>query len=379
MSAPAVTVLVPSYNYARYLPDALRSASAQTFTEFELLVVEDSSTDQSPAVARAFAARDARVRVLTHADGRNHGLPATLALGLAAAQGRWTAFLEADDQWLPECLERRLAAASTSNAGVVLNDVALLSEPGTETSWYEGYVPRVMRRHALRARAAARAAPPGTPGLKCIRTESGDTDDNGAQHLGTPRIPLNGGDSQDNGTAYNLATRSGVTSSRLINDTARNGAAAYTFRTAFYRENLIPTFSCAMVRTDLLRRISLDSPVPRWLDWWVWTQLAAFARFAFVPEKLTRWRLHPKSWNGKVEPKGYLSDYRAMGRGLRRIHAESPLRAGRPAATLFLHLPAELRLAARLALPLVEDGPIVTLRRAWSRLRFAPPNTPRAR
>jgi glycosyltransferase involved in cell wall biosynthesis len=362
MSVPAVTVLVPSYNYARYLPGALHSASAQTFGDYELLIVEDGSTDQSPAIARAFAARDARVRILTHADGRNHGLSASLALGLAAARGRWTAFLEADDQWLPECLERRLAAASTSNAGVVLNDITLLPEPGTETSWYESYVPRVMRGHALRARAAA---PTDGSAENCVPLK--------ARIAARAAVPVGATGPEDGDATSRCPTFNGAPP----DNATRNGpavytvTASYTFGTAFYLENIIPTFSCAMVRTDLLRRVSFDTPASRWLDWWVWAQLATFTAFAFVPEKLTQWRLHPKSWNGKVEPRGYMRDYRAMGRGLRRILAGSPVRAGRLGAAAFLRLPAELRLAARLALPLAEDGPILALRRIWSRLRFS--------
>ncbi|EGW52205.1 hypothetical protein HMPREF1022_00819, partial [Desulfovibrio sp. 6_1_46AFAA] len=148
MSAPAVTVIVPSYNYARYLPGALRGVLGQSMADFELLLVEDGSTDQSPAVARSFAARDSRVRLLTHADGRNHGLPAALALALAEARGRWTAFLEADDLWHPLCLERRLETAEKNNAGVVCNDIAPFAMPGADMAWFEGYVPRVMRWHA---------------------------------------------------------------------------------------------------------------------------------------------------------------------------------------------------------------------------------------
>ena len=80
MSHPAVSIIVASYNYAHWLPQALQSALDQHCADFELLVVDDGSTDASLAVAQGFAARDGRVRVLTHADGGNHGLPATLAV-----------------------------------------------------------------------------------------------------------------------------------------------------------------------------------------------------------------------------------------------------------------------------------------------------------
>lgn len=304
---PAVTVIVASYNYERYLGAALASVLDQSFTDFELLVVEDGSTDNSPALAEEFVHADSRVRLLAHADAKNHGLPATLALGIARAQGRWTAFLEADDLWLPHCLELRLDAARSSGAGVVCNDMDLMPMPGADTGWFEGYVPRVMRWHARQA------------GQK-----SGES------------------------------------------------GAAYRAENAFSLENKIPTFSCAMVRTDLLRRIRLDAPVPRWLDWWVWAQLARLTSFAFVPEKLTRWRLHSQSWHNKVEPERYLEDYRAMGQGLRAIcQTSGQTGQGRTwAAKAFLRLPAVLRLALRLTLPLFEDGLGRTISRVRGRLHF---------
>lgn len=136
----------------------------------------------------------------------------------------------------------------------------------------------------------------------------------------------------------------------------------------FLLENKIPTFSCAMARTGLLRRISLQTPVPRWLDWWVWAQLAALAPFAFVPEKLTRWRLHPKSWHHKVEIFSYLEEFRRMGRGFRRLFASDLARRGQWGALAFLLLPATLRLNARMALAAREEGFTRILRRIASRL-----------
>lgn len=328
MSAALVSVLVPSHNYARYLPVTLKSALEQTFADFELLIVEDGSTDQSLAVARAFAARDNRARVLTHPDGKNLGLPATLALGLAHARGRWIAFLEADDLWRPDCLERRLEALRHSGAEVALNNIAPLPMPGAKTQWFEGYVPRVMRWHEAQSAETSAMRAPGA-------SMPGDIPPHGA---------------------------SGIN--------ARLGQA-YDAGNAFLLENKIPTFSCAMVRAELLRAVSLRSPVPRWLDWWVWAQLAQRAKFAYVPEKLTRWRLHPKSWNAKVRPASYMDDYRAMGRGLRRLYARELMRDGQWRWLGFLFLPAFARVAARFARPLAEDGLSSTLRRVWSRLNFS--------
>lgn len=152
MSHPFVSVLVSSYNYARYLPAALDSVLAQTWPHLELIVVDDGSTDHSLALARAVAQRDKRVRVLTHDDGGNHGLVTTMRLGLARCRGDYVAFLESDDVWHADCLRQRLEAAKRTGADVVLNDIFPLFMPGAAESWYLGYVPRVMRWHARRSR-----------------------------------------------------------------------------------------------------------------------------------------------------------------------------------------------------------------------------------
>ena len=86
MSSPAVSIIVASYNYEQWLPQALQSALDQYVADFELLVVDDGSADGSPGRGAGVRRAGCRVRVLTHADGGNHGLPATLALGLAAAR-----------------------------------------------------------------------------------------------------------------------------------------------------------------------------------------------------------------------------------------------------------------------------------------------------
>ena len=82
-----ISVIIASYNYERYLGAAIQSILDQTFSEFEILVVDDGSKDTSVALARSFAEKDPRVHVLLHPDERNHGLPATLQLGLSMLKG----------------------------------------------------------------------------------------------------------------------------------------------------------------------------------------------------------------------------------------------------------------------------------------------------
>lgn len=94
MSAPRVSVVVPLYQTERYIGEALASVLAQTFSDFEVLVIDDGSTDRGPDIARATG--DARVRVISQT---NRGLAGARNRGIAEARGELIALLDADDRW----------------------------------------------------------------------------------------------------------------------------------------------------------------------------------------------------------------------------------------------------------------------------------------
>jgi glycosyltransferase involved in cell wall biosynthesis len=102
---PRVSIVMPAYNYGRYLAGAVQSVLAQTFADWELLIVDDGSTDHTADVVRPFLA-DPRVRYLPQA---NQGPAVARNNGIAQARGQFVAFLDADDRWLPPKLERQLA------------------------------------------------------------------------------------------------------------------------------------------------------------------------------------------------------------------------------------------------------------------------------
>ena len=106
---PKVTVWIPSYNHARFLPAALDSVLAQTFRDFELVVVDDGSTDGSLRIAREYEARHPGVvRVHTHPGGANRGISATVNLAFELARGEYVMGLPSDDMLHPEKLERQV-------------------------------------------------------------------------------------------------------------------------------------------------------------------------------------------------------------------------------------------------------------------------------
>jgi glycosyltransferase involved in cell wall biosynthesis len=108
--APAVSCIIIFLNEERFLAEAIGSVLAQDHESWELLLVDDGSTDGSAAIARAHVARHPdRIRYLQHAGGANLGMSASRNLGLAHARGRYVGFLDADDVWLPEKLAEQVA------------------------------------------------------------------------------------------------------------------------------------------------------------------------------------------------------------------------------------------------------------------------------
>jgi glycosyltransferase involved in cell wall biosynthesis len=142
---PAVSVIVPTYNYARFLPAALDSALGQTFRDFEALVIDDGSTDDTPEVVRPYLA-DPRVRYHRVANG---GPARARNVGLGLARAPLVAFLDADDLWLPAKLERQVALFRRDpGLGLVYTRRRLMDEEGCDLDCGE---PAPHRGDVLRA------------------------------------------------------------------------------------------------------------------------------------------------------------------------------------------------------------------------------------
>ncbi|HEX8161032.1 MAG TPA: glycosyltransferase [Pyrinomonadaceae bacterium] len=129
---PKVSVTIPSYNHARYLPAAVESVLAQTFRDFELIITDDGSTDGSLEIAEGYAARHpALVRVLTHPGGRNLGISATANVNFRESRGDYWAGICSDDVWLPDKLERQVAFLdSRPGVGLVYGLAQVIDKDG---------------------------------------------------------------------------------------------------------------------------------------------------------------------------------------------------------------------------------------------------------
>ena len=114
--APLISIIMPVYNAGVLLHTAVESVLRQSFADFELLLVDDGSTDGSAALAHELAKKDGRIRVL---EQPNAGICAARNLGLQHCRGQWFTFCDDDDTMLPHALETLLVLAKSTGADVV--------------------------------------------------------------------------------------------------------------------------------------------------------------------------------------------------------------------------------------------------------------------
>ncbi|MGL6095160.1 MAG: glycosyltransferase family 2 protein [Fimbriiglobus sp.] len=128
MPPPAVSIVMAAKNYARFLPAAVESVVAQTMPDWELVIIDDGSTDATPAAVRAFLT-DRRIRYVR---SDRLGQPRAKNLGARLARSAVIAYLDADDAWLPTKLEKQLAVLAANPAvGVCFSRRSLIDEAGT--------------------------------------------------------------------------------------------------------------------------------------------------------------------------------------------------------------------------------------------------------
>lgn len=146
---PLVSIITPVYNAARWLPETLASVRAQTLTDWEQILVDDGSTDDSAAIVTAAASDDSRFHLL-HAQ-RNGGPSAARNLALDAARGRFIAFLDADDLWLPEKLARSVEWMTAHDYDFIYHDYRHISNDGARVGELIT-APEILDLHTLHTR-----------------------------------------------------------------------------------------------------------------------------------------------------------------------------------------------------------------------------------
>lgn len=124
--SPVATVAIASYNAEAYLEAAVRSALAQSLADIEIVIVDDLSTDSSPAIAERLAAEDSRVRF--DRLPANRGPAGARNRALELARGQWFAILDSDDLFHPERLARLIASAAADGADLIADELILFAD-----------------------------------------------------------------------------------------------------------------------------------------------------------------------------------------------------------------------------------------------------------
>lgn len=224
-----ISVILTSYNYAQYIEEAILSVINQTYENWELIIVDDGSSDNSVEIIESFCEKNPKIKLFQHPNKENKGLKESLLLGLKHASGDWTAFLESDDFFEHENLEKKVEIIKDAKmhrgkeAKLIFNKVNFLAEEK-----------RKQQKHHK-------------------------TYEKTQEKLSKMKFPKN-----------------------MFYD--------------FSVDNMILTFSCAMVETNILKTSDFNTPIDSSLDRWLWIHLAKDNDFYYLNEELTNWRLHSDSY-----------------------------------------------------------------------------------
>lgn len=123
---PLVTVIMPVYNAERYMEQSIESIIAQTYQKWELLIVDDGSTDSSVQIMQEYCSRDRRIQMILSTG--NEGVASARNKGIQAAKGEYIAFLDSDDLWKAEKLEIQIHYMQEHNCGFVYSAYDVIDE-----------------------------------------------------------------------------------------------------------------------------------------------------------------------------------------------------------------------------------------------------------
>lgn len=128
-----VSIIMPAYNAEKTLHQAVTSVLEQTYGDFELLIIDDCSTDTTRSLAQEFCARDCRIRLLCNE--ANSGASKTRHHGVSQARGQWLAFLDSDDAWAADKLEKQITLQKHSGADLIFTGSAFMDNESTPKDW----------------------------------------------------------------------------------------------------------------------------------------------------------------------------------------------------------------------------------------------------
>lgn len=120
-----ISIITTSYNYENYIKETIESVQAQTYKDWEMIIVDDGSTDNSVDVIKSYVEKDSRIKLFQHENCQNKGLCESLKLGITKSQGDWLIILESDDTIVNNYIEEKLKIINENKVDFIFNDVNL--------------------------------------------------------------------------------------------------------------------------------------------------------------------------------------------------------------------------------------------------------------
>ena len=136
-----VSIITPSYNSEKYIADTIKSVQSQTYTDFEMIIADDCSSDSTCAVVEKIAAKDPRIKLIRQP--KNGGAAIARNAALNAAQGRFIAYLDADDLWLEQKLEKQVAFMIENGCGFSCVSYEVINDDGEKLNKSVHMLPKV--------------------------------------------------------------------------------------------------------------------------------------------------------------------------------------------------------------------------------------------
>lgn len=135
-----ISIITASYNYAQYIEETINSVINQSYQDWEMIIVDDGSSDNSVEIIKSYCEKDSRIRLLQHDGAQNKELKETILLGIKHATGEWIAFLESDDFFAPDNLSKKVEIIEKHpDIALVFNKVKLLEENINKNPLVKGF------------------------------------------------------------------------------------------------------------------------------------------------------------------------------------------------------------------------------------------------
>ena len=128
---PRVSIIMPSYNHKKFLSEAIQSVLSQSFDEFEFIIIDDGSIDESQKMIENFANLDTRIKTIFHT--KNLGISKTLNEGIELSRGEFLAFISSDDIWMNDKIAEQIRAYEKGGSPIIWSEGLIIDEKGVET------------------------------------------------------------------------------------------------------------------------------------------------------------------------------------------------------------------------------------------------------